>query len=147
MSSSSADLVATGIRSDRIGDMWPSLWPLIKPAYEKSREKTDLLAGIRAKDLQAWAICEQNTVVSGIVTRLRPVGTSGHLDCRIWLVGGDRLNSWAPDLIAKLSAWAKAEGCISLSGSGRKGWARIVARFGGERISDEDGQPAWRLIL
>jgi len=140
-------MMATGISREWISEVWPRLWPLLAPAYAKSREKTDLLAGIRAKDLQAWAIFDKDILVSGIVTRLRAVGTSGHLDCRIWLVGGDRLNIWAPDLIAKLSAWAKAEGCTSLSGSGRKGWARIVARFGGERIEDEDGEPAWRLAL
>lgn len=140
-------MIATGIRSDHIGAVWPDIWPLIEPAYAKSREKTDLLGGIRSKDLQAWAIYEKNQPLAGIVTRLWRVGTSGELHCRIWLVGGSRMSEWAPDFIAKLSTWAKAEGCTELNGAGRRGWKRIVARFGGVSAPDEDGELAWRLPL
>lgn len=140
-------VVATGIRSNHVGIVWPDLWPLLKPAYEKSREKTDLLAGLVSRELQAWAIYEKNRPVAGIVTRLWRVGTSGELHCRIWLVGGSRMSEWASDFIPKLSDWARAEGCSEINGSGRRGWARIVARFGGERAPDEDGEPAWRLAL
>jgi hypothetical protein len=57
------------------------------------------------------------------------------------------LSEWAPDFISKLSVWAKVEGCTELTGSGRPGWSRIVARFGGLPAPDEDGAPAWRLPL
>lgn len=139
--------VATGIPEQHVHLVWPTLWPLLKPAYEKSREKTDLLAGIMSRDLQAWAIYENNIAVAGIVTRLWRVGTSGELQCRIWLVGGSRLSEWAPDFIAKLRDWAKAEGCSEINGAGRRGWARIVKRFGGNTAPAEDGEPAWRLAL
>jgi hypothetical protein len=142
-----AGLVATGIPSYDVHLAWPQIWPLLKPAYEKSREKTDLLAGIVSNNLQAWAIYENNTPVAGIVTRLWRVGTSGELQCRIWLVGGSRLSEWAPDFISKLIPWAKAEGCDRINGGGRKGWARIVSRFGGVRAADEDDAPAWELRL
>lgn len=139
--------IATGIPSPHLHHAWPDLWPLLKAAHEKSREKTDLLAGLMSKELTLWAVYEHNKPVAGIVTRLWRVGTSGELHCRIWLVGGSRMSEWASDFIVKLSAWAKAEGCSELNGAGRRGWARTVTRFGGERAPDEDGEPAWRLAL
>ena len=103
--------MATGVRSEHVGAVWADLWPLIWPAYEKSREKADLLGGIRSKDLQLWAVYEKNVPVAGIVSRLlRHEGTSS-LNCRLWLVGGSRLSEWAPDFMQKLIPWAKSEGC------------------------------------
>ncbi len=140
-------MIVTGIPSTRIGDVWPALWPLIQPAAARSKEKGDILGGIRAKDLQAWAVWEYGIPRAGIVTRLRTETTSGHRDCRIWLVGGVRLKAWLPDFLAILIPWAKSEGCTSLSGSGRLGWARIAHALGCERVDDEDGEPAWRLAI
>jgi hypothetical protein len=120
---------------------------LLKPAYDKSREKTDLLGGLLSKDLQIWQVSANLIPVAGIVTRLLRESTSGNLHCRIWLVGGSRLSEWAPDFIEKLIPWAKAEGCTEINGSGRKGWRRIVAHFGGVEEGEEDGLPVWRLSL
>lgn len=128
-------------------DRWVGLWPLIRPAYEKSPDKLDILSGLMAQDLQLFAVYSNMLPVAGIVTRLRRVGTSSRLDCRLWLIGGERLSEWAPELLKVLIPWAKAEGCTTLSGSGRRGWDRVVRRFGGVRIADEDGNPAWELAL
>ena len=140
-------LRASGVPRDHLWDAWPQVWPLLKPAYDKSREKTDLLGGLISKDLQLWQVSDNLIPVAGIVTRLLRESTSGNLHCRLWLVGGSRLSEWAPDFIAKLIPWAKAEGCTEINGSGRKGWRRIVARFGGVESGEEDGQPVWRLAL
>lgn len=142
-----SSLRASGVPRDYLWDAWPQVWPLLKPAYDKSREKTDLLGGLLSKDLQLWLISDNLIPVAGIVTRLLRESTSGNLHCRLWLVGGYRLSEWAPDFIAKLIPWAKAEGCTEINGSGRKGWRRIVARFGGVEDGEEDGQPVWRLAL
>lgn len=130
MSSSSADLVATGIPSTRIGDVWSDLWPLLEPAARLTRENIDYLGGIRAKELQCWAIYEQNRPVAGIVTRLWTDTTSGERISQIHLVGGSRLLEWAADFLDKLTAWAKAEGCVWLEAAGRPGWKRIAPRLG-----------------
>lgn len=128
--------------------VWPQLWPLIKPAYEMDDQRPDLLKGIRQRDFQVWCVYSDGVVIAGIVTRLQTrVGTSGsEKHCRIWLVGGDRMSEWAGDFIAKLTAWARTEGCDALVGAGRKGWARVVRRFGGVNMPS-DGLPAWRLDI
>lgn len=130
MSSSSGDLVATGIQPGDLGALWHELWPLLEPAARLSRETIDYLGGIRAKDLQCWAICEQNHPVAVIVTRLFRDTTSGELSCQIFLVGGSRLLEWATDFLEKLTLWARDEGCQWLEAAGRPGWKRIAPRLG-----------------
>lgn len=130
MSLSSVDLVATGIPDDRLGDVWPRLWPLLEPAARRSPERIDILAGLFARDLQLWAVYEKLLPIAGIVTRLWRDTTSGELHCQIHLVGGSRLLEWANDFLDKLTAWAKAEGCSWLEAAGRKGWTRIAPRLG-----------------
>lgn len=120
---------------------------MLEPAYRQSAEKMPLLKGIRSRDLQLWGIYAQNNPIAGIVTRVLREATSGDLTCHLWLVGGSRLSEWAGDFIAKLIVWARSEGCAAITGNGRPGWARIVRRFGGERIADRDGLPCWSLPL
>lgn len=140
--------VATGIPIAHLDLVWHELWPLIEPAWRRSREKGDLLAGLRARRLQLWAVYEGRTPIAAVVTRLnRHPGPRHHLDCRIWLVGGRDLARWLPDFLAKLIPWARAEGCACLSGAGRKGWTRIARRLGCVRDGVEDGDIVWRLDL
>lgn len=54
---------------------------------------------------------------------------SGHITCRVLLVGGGRIEMWR-HLIRKLEAYATAEGADAMEVIGRKGWERIFAREG-----------------
>ncbi len=141
--------MATGIPSANVHDALPGLWPLIRPAYEKSDLKLDLLAELRARSCVLWGIYAKNMPVAGIVSRLltredkQPPEKHAHL----WLVGGSRLLEWVPDFLPKFTAWAKAEGCAAVTGNGRPGWDRVVRKFGGYRVEDLDGHPCWRLDL
>ena len=128
--------------------VWPDLWPLIEPAWRRSRERVDLPAGFAARRLQLWAIYDGAVPVAAVVTRLnRHAGPDGALDCRIWLVGGQGLAHWLPAFLDKVVPWARAEGCACLSGAGRKGWTRIAQRLGCVRAGEEDGDTVWRLDL
>ena len=141
-------MIATGIPVAHLTLVWRDLWPLIEPAYRRSPEKEDLLAGLRARPLQLWAIYEGRAPIAAIVTRLnRHHGPHGYLDCRIWLVGGRGLSHWLPDFLAKLIPWARAEGCACLSGAGRKGWTPIARKLGCVRDGEEGGDTVWRLDL
>lgn len=150
MCSSSGSVVATGISTRHLAHAWPDLWPLLKPAYDFSPDKDDLLAGLLARDFQLFAVYDKSIPVAGIVTKLILVETTSgdpELHCHLWLIGGSRVSDWAHDFITKLIPWAKAEGCRAITGNGRRGWARIVARFGGVRIEDSQGMPCWRLAV
>lgn len=147
--SSSADLVATGIPQPMLHHAWPDIWPLIQPAYAKSDLKLDILSELMAQRCVLWAIYAKNVAVAGIVVRLLTHGDKQPPEkhAHLWLVGGQRLSDWTPDFLPKLTAWAKDEGCNAVTGNGRRGWDRIVRKYGGHRVEDRDGQPCWRLDL
>lgn len=139
--------IATGIASRHLHHVWPDLWPLLEPAYAWSPEKEDVLAGLMARDYQLWAIYDGGKPVAAIVTRIWRHRETGEGDCRLWLVGGRGVHAWLRDFIDKLTAWARAERCTRLTASGRRGWWRLVKAYGGVRIADEDGAPAWALDI
>lgn len=139
--------VATGIPSRHMMQVWPQLWPLIKPAWELDPEHPDLLAGIRKRDFQLWAVYKDGKVIAGIATKLLREATSGNLLAHLWLVGGSRVPEWLPDFMAKFSAWARAEGCVRITAAGRKGWDRLVRSYGGRRLEDFRGTARWELDL
>lgn len=147
MSSSSASPVATGIPADHLGYAWPGLWPLVRKAWEKSDDKSEILTGLRDRRFQLWGVYDRLSPVAGIVTRLVRHTTSGELHCHVWLVGGSRLSAWAPDFVAKLLPWAKSEGCVAVTGNGRLGWSRIMPKLGFSRVDDLDGLPCWKRAI
>jgi hypothetical protein len=139
--------IATGIPTRHLGQVWPDLWPLIRPVYEAQADKRDLLAGIYSRDLNVWAIVDNNKPIACIVARFYRAETSSELVAHCWLIGGSRLSEWAEDFTTKFGDWARSEGACAITGTGRKGWARVAKRLGCYRIADREGMPCWRLDL
>ncbi len=143
-------MTITGIPLRDLHRVWSDLWPLLEPAVKRSPDMPDacpepaewVLARLIARDAQLWAVYDNDRPVAAIVTTVQ-VGRSGKR-CLLWLVGGSRLNRWAAGFMDAVEAWARTMGCVALWGCGREGWARIVKHFGGERIADHNGQPAWQ---
>jgi len=141
-------MIATGIREIDLGRAWADLWPLLEPAYRLSPEKHSLLAEIRAKALQLWAVFDKNTAVAGIVTRLMRHTTSGELHCHVWLVGGSRLSEWIGDFLSKLKVWARSEGCVAIVAAGiRPGWERVAPRLGFAKAYVVGSDQYWEVRL
>lgn len=139
-------MIATGVLPVHIELAWPSLWPFLERAQSFSDDKSSpeaILSAIRQNACQGWLIYDKNIACAGICTKLLRDTTSGHLECLIWLVGGDRLFLWCPDFLSKLIPWAKAEGASRLVAGGRKGWGRWAARYGFEPIEPRAGIPYW----
>lgn len=141
-------MIATGIREVDLGRAWIDLWPILEPAYRLLPEKVSLLAGVRAKDLQLWAVFDKKTAVAGIVTRLARHTTSGELHCQIWLVGGSRLSEWVGDFLPKLKTWARDEGCCAVVAAGvRRGWARVAPRLGFIKAQMDGPDQYWEMRI
>jgi hypothetical protein len=121
---------------------WPALGPLLAPALAISRDKPNVLAEVMAHRADLWGIYEDGNAVAAVLTTKQEDGR-----CLLWLVGGTRMREWAPQFMAFLIEKAREAGCSAIWGAGRAGWARIVSQFGGERIEDHNGRPAWELRL
>lgn len=133
-------MMAGGVPVRDLHMVWSDLWPLLAPAVKRSPDKPNVLAQLLAKDAQLWAVYEGGKPVAAIVTKVQD---GEERRCLLWLVGGSRVKEWATQFIGILEAWARENGCVALWGCGRKGWHRVAPLFGGERIDDFDGQPAW----
>jgi len=157
-------MITTSIPLRHLHLAWPDLWPLLEPAAKRAPNQPDacpacpersrrepaewVLARLIAGDAQLWAILEDGKPVAAVVTQITftPSAAEGpepEKRCLLWLIGGSRVDEWAAGFLARIETWARAWGCVAIWGAGRSGWSRIVRRFGGERIADVDGEPAW----
>lgn len=125
-------------------DTWVVLEPMLRPAIETSMNRPRVLADVMGGYAQLWAINENGKPVAVVVTRIQ---TTTEKHCLLWLVGGTRVAEWAPTFIERIMQFARSYDCVALYGAGRKGWARIVKKFGGESIEPLNGSLAWRLVI
>lgn len=124
--------------------VWPAVWPMLAPAVERSARKPDVFAALIDKRADLWAIVEDGKPVAAVVTQLQ---NEPERRCLLWMVGGSRIAEWVADFMAALVARARAAGCVSVVGVGRRGWRRIARQFGCESIAPIDGDPAWRMAI
>jgi hypothetical protein len=146
-------MIVTGIPLRHLHLAWLDLWPMLELAVKRAPgyapgARPDVLVRLIAGDAQLWAILEDGKPVAAVVTQITfaPSAAEGpgpEKRCLLWLIGGGRVREWAADFLGQIEAWARTWGCVAIWGAGRSGWSRIVRHFGGERIADVDGEPAW----
>ena len=120
---------------------WPFLWPMLEKAAKRSDlSESAVQTAVLSGDAQLWAILDNGAPVAAVTTQITLHEPKG---CRLWLVGGSRMDEWANDFLGRVEPWAKSLGCAVLWGTqSRKGWKRIVKMLGGEPI-EMDGKAAW----
>lgn len=131
-------------RSD-LAVLWPLLWPPLERAAKRAKPaplgQAEVRALIERGQAELWAILEDGRPIAAITTQVTLLPEKR---CRIWLVGGTRMDAWAADFMATIERWAREHGCAAVYGEQtRPGWARIVDLFGGSPIDTADGIPAW----
>lgn len=124
-----------------LSEMWHELWPLLKPAVEKSAEQINVLADLKAHNAQLWAVYENGRPVAAVVTRIQT--RDGSPSCLFWIVGGSRAREWGAQLVETVERWARMQGCTAMWGAGRRGWRQLMRLLGFDRIEDFEGSPAW----
>jgi len=137
-------MIVTGIPRHHLPLAWPELWPLLERAARRAKpavREAEVRTRIEGRHAQLWAVYDGNQPIAAITTEITlPIERR----CRIWLVGGSRMDEWAADLMAKLEVWARSLGCVAIWGEQtRPGWARVVEMFGGAPIETANGVPAW----
>jgi hypothetical protein len=94
---------------------------------------------------QAWSVLDGTQFIAAATTQITLIDP--RKGCRIWLVGGIRMQEWAGAFMEKLEPWARAMGCTVIWGApSRAGWRRVVAAMGGEQI-EMDGKNVWARSL
>jgi hypothetical protein len=136
-------MMAGMISRAELAQAWPTLWPMLERAARRTAGGTEseVRAVIESGHAELWAVLEDGRPIAAVTTQITLVPEKR---CRLWLVGGSRLEEWAADFLAVLEPWARAWGCTAIWGTqSRRGWTRIVQLMGGEEIDTTDGTPAW----
>ncbi len=67
---------------------------------------------------QLWVVLERHEPIAAVATQITLIP---HRRCRLWLVGGNGMDSWAGELLAAVEPWARSIGCTWLWGQGPPG--------------------------
>lgn len=133
-------MIVSAIRPEHLGQAWRDVGPILARAVRYTPDKPDVLHRLLDGTAQLWAVIAHGRPIAAAVTELT---TRPDRWCRLWLVAGEGVASWAAPLLACVEAWARRVGCIGLWGSGREGWARLARRHGWRRAGSDAGFPRW----
>lgn len=117
-----ADLVC--IDPKQIGYFWPHVEPLLRQAIQNVglSDFDDIAAEILNGDALVW-IAFNGSIKAAASTVLQKIGPEKV--CVLTACGGNDMHDWLP-LLAKIEAYAKAEGCKAMRIFGRAGWQRVL---------------------
>lgn len=112
----------------RVREIWPQVAPFLKSAIVGPGISawSDLEEDVLEGDGLLWICREDNKILCAGTTALQ--GTDSGLVCVVTACGGTDMRSWLP-LLAKIEAYAKAEGCRCTRIVGRKGWIRVLEGY------------------
>jgi hypothetical protein len=136
-------MIVTSIAVRELGLFWRHAWPLLDRAATRTNGGTEeeVVAKLLQQQAQLWGVFDGDRMVAAVTTQITLL--EPEKGCRLWLVGGARMDEWAREFMAKIEPWARALGCTVVWGTpSRAGWRRIVRLMGGEEIV-MDGKSAW----
>jgi hypothetical protein len=137
-------MIVIGIPLHDLDLAWPALWPLLERAARRTKpavQEAEVRSLIERRHAQLWAIYDRDQPVAAVTTEITLLPEKR---CRIWLVGGSRMDEWAAGFMTEIEGWARSLGCAAVWGEQtRPGWRRVVKLFGGGPIETANGVPAW----
>lgn len=140
-------MTVVGIQAGDLALFWPKIWPFLERAAKRTNggDEATVRGMIESGHAQAWLILDASGAkpgfIAAVVTQITLLDP--RKGCRLWLIGGTRMNEWAQAFLDRLEPWARSMGCSVIWGQpSRAGWRRIVAAMGGEQI-EMDGRPVW----
>ena len=120
------------VPTEAVGHVWKDVDRVLKKAVatvDNKAEMIDILDGIYDGTYVLWVVIdEQDDVIAAFTTRLivYPQRKALALD---W-VGGTRMKEWEDQLIDTMRRYANELDCSHLEGYGRKGWGRVLKKYG-----------------
>jgi hypothetical protein len=140
--SSSAELRI--VRADQVRGVWFVFRPMLECALDTATPAE------RARGWDIWTVQQRlidgtmqmwtaGTPADGVkaVAVTEIVETPDGRIAGIPIVAGDDMRSWL-DYVLTIETWAKINRCDWLQGQGRKGWRRILARYGWDVVTTRD---------
>ena len=126
-------IAIAGVPAEEAGKWWPvvSEWCVAALEYGCGLlELEDIVAGVAARDMQMWLVFDDDRPVAVCITEILSFPRKKMLSA--FIIGGVGLESWVGQLDDTLTRYAQGQGCTVLNGSGRRGWERVLKKFGWE---------------
>lgn len=113
---------ATQVLPASIGKVWPHIEHWIKAALVRGSDHTLEQVGLHLArgTMQLWLAWDGRP--RGVCVTELIEGARGR-SCNIVIVAGEGFDMWE-HLEADVARWAREQGCVRLSLTGRKGWVR-----------------------
>jgi hypothetical protein len=122
------EIMMTGIETDNLLFLWPTVSKFLQPALDHGETLDDMLTKLYLKEAQLWVTFEHNEPIAAVVTEIHDLGEQGKL-CNIWAVGGTGINRWI-DFLDMIEDWARANGCRKvIVEKTRKGVQRLLKNY------------------
>lgn len=124
------------IPTEDVGDIWPTISPILRKAVERDEGKRSLHSLL--KELvndrnQLWVVFDGEPI-GAVVTAILNYPHARTLKVE-WLAG-ERFDEWA-HLIKVIEEYAISQGCNPVEFSGRPGLARALKRYGYTTVAVE----------
>ena len=88
----------------------------------------DAIENVLNKSMQLWVVLVSGQLKAVCVTQIDQYKRGKVLSAPI--IGGEDMDKWVEALDDTLTRYAKEQGCVLLSGGGRKGWERVLKPLG-----------------
>lgn len=116
-------------------------WPHVRDLFERAYAETDMptpdvVTWLKAGKGILWVVSSGERILGAVTSSLEQ-RRSG-LSCRIEACGGEEFHRWKHHL-RDVEAYAKAEGCVKVVFTGRRGWERMLPEYALRRVSLEKG--------
>lgn len=133
MSVTEEPVVLAGVPYTMIDHVWPRIEHYIVKTLLYSDNKYDLDSikkCLLERDMQLWIALQGVNILSYTITRIVHYPKQQRL--QIAFMGGEHLNKWK-HFVEDLMQWARDQGCVAIEASGRPGWERVWAPWGGKK--------------
>jgi len=116
---------------EHLDTQWQYIEPLLNKAVCISPRRVtidDVYNATKKGNYLVWTVQENNKIIAVFTTRIieYPRGNILAVD----FAGGDRMKDWIELVLSTLEAHARHNKCVSLEAFGRKGWEKILNKFG-----------------
>jgi hypothetical protein len=126
-----------GVPIEHLGLLWPQVEPHIAHALDRDAFGRflphDVLSSLAKGDAKLWISWndEERAAEAAMVTEILQFPRCR--ECHVTIIGGRNKQAWLEPFFETLETYARAQGCTQMSGMGRKGWERVMARLPGYR--------------
>jgi hypothetical protein len=120
------------VPSEAVGQIWKEIERVLEKSVATVKDKAetiDVLDGVYNGTYVLWVVLDDDDkVIAAFTTRLivYPQRKALALD---W-VGGTQMKEWEDQLIDTMKRYANKLDCSHLEGYGRKGWGRVLKKYG-----------------